>query len=195
MKKVMKNLASSISAAFAISSLASSEDAQTEDYKDSSFDDLTFDSQVNTGKIPIYLAAHGSHRSHSSHGSHRSSSGGSGRPAPSPSYTPAPAPNYSPPVTRKKDSDPLGQQSKPKDTYKPAVPDAPSLANDPKARAEIIKRVQLQLMLEGDYEGPMDGIMGPKTRDAIDIYKIKRGLKRGGYLDKDTLNAFGIIVK
>jgi peptidoglycan hydrolase-like protein with peptidoglycan-binding domain len=49
-------------------------------------------------------------------------------------------------------------------------------------------------MIQGDYDGSIDGVMGPKTRDAIDLYKIKRGLQRGGYLDKATLDALGVPV-
>jgi peptidoglycan hydrolase-like protein with peptidoglycan-binding domain len=52
--------------------------------------------------------------------------------------------------------------------------------------------VQLALLLQGDYDGAIDGVMGPATRDAIDIFKIKRGLPRGGYLDKATLDALGV---
>ena len=44
----------------------------------------------------------------------------------------------------------------------------------------------------GYYAGAIDGIMGPSTRDAVDLFKISRGLPRGGYLDVDTLNALGI---
>lgn len=134
------------------------------------------------GFLPKFFAGHRSHSSHGSHGSHRSGTGGGYR-AP-PAYVPPP-----PPPRR---SDPLGQPAKPADSYRPAIPDASSLTNNAALRKRVIERVQLQLSILGEYKGPIDGVMGPQTRDAIDLYKIKKGAKRGGYLDSDTLNLLGV---
>jgi His-Xaa-Ser repeat protein HxsA len=190
MKRVTKTLTSAISAAFAMTSVGSDVDEIGDNSEESSFQGLVFEGQLNLEEVPTFLLAHSSHRSHGSHGSHRSSSGGLARPAPSypvpPAAVPAPAPTEAP------KSDPLGQQPKPKETYKPPIPDHPDLLTNSEMRADVVRRVQLALMLQGDYEGVIDGIMGPETRDAIDIFKIKRGLPRGGYLDKTTLDALGV---
>ena len=192
MKKITRALTSAISAAFAVSSIATESDKSVENTEVSGFQGLFFDGQANSDDMPMYLAAHKSHSSHGSHGSHRSSSGSSPRPAPIPNYPAPTAPKPAP--KQEKKSDPLGQQAKPVQTYKPAIPDLPELKNNASARAAVIRRVQLVLMIQGDYDGSIDGVMGPKTRDAIDLYKIKRGLQRGGYLDKATLDALGVPV-
>lgn len=144
--------------------------------------------------LPKFFAGHRSHSSHGSHGSHRSGTGGGYR-AP-PSYTPPPPParRTQPPEPPVRRSDPLGQPAKPADSYRPAIPDTPSLAGNAALRKRVIERVQLQLSILGEYKGPIDGVMGPQTRDAIDLYKIKKGAKRGGYLDSDTLNLLGVSI-
>ncbi len=140
-------------------------------------------------EVPRFFAAHRSHASHGSHGSHRSSAGGGvSVPRPPPKATPAPT---LPPPPKKK-ADPLGQPAKPASTFKPTQPDIPKLANDPVRRANAIRRIQLFLQLRNAYSGPIDGVLGPSTRDAIDLYKIKEGAPRGGYLDADTLTLFGV---
>lgn len=142
-------------------------------------------------KDPVYLAGHRSHSSHSSHrsssrssghsshgshSSHRSSSGG-GASSPSRSVTP----NYS--------SDPLGQ---------PAAPKYPEKYQDPinekkkLDRIHLIKRVQLALNILGYYDDDIDGMMGPKTRAAIQNYRIEKGLKEWGLIDAELLNSLGI---
>jgi|SaaInlStandDraft_1057018.scaffolds.fasta_scaffold09118_7 His-Xaa-Ser repeat protein HxsA len=188
MKKSMRALSSAMSAAFVITGTASDAERSGDISEVSSFSGLQFEGTLNSEEVPMFLAAHSSHRSHGSHGSHRSSSGGSARPVPSSLPPPAPAPTPRPSPK----SDPLGQQPKPKATYKPPIPDDPSLLTDSALRADVVRRVQLALLLQGDYDGAIDGVMGPATRDAIDIFKIKRGLPRGGYLDKATLDALGV---
>lgn len=195
MKRYLKLLSTSVSAALAgaVSSYADEAPpgADTLGHVDTSFGNIPVKQGLNT-RIPLTLAAHGSHRSHGSHGSHRSSSGGAARPAPRySSPVPAtPAPRVYP--APEKQSDPLGQRAKPQDTYNPSIPDASKLAADKELRKRVILQVQMKLTISGEYDGNIDGIMGPATRDAIDIYKIKKGLKRGGYLDLETLNALGI---
>lgn len=193
MKRVTKTLTSAISAAFAVTGVGNDADEIGDNSEESSFQGLVFDGQLNSKEVPTFLLAHSSHRSHGSHGSHgshRSSSGGLARPAPPNPVPPAPVPAPAP--TEAPKSDPLGQQPKPKETYKPPIPDHPDLLTNSEMRADVVRRVQLALMLQGDYEGVIDGIMGPETRDAIDIFKIKHGLPRGGYLDKATLDALGV---
>lgn len=143
--------------------------------------------------VPLFLAQHRSHSSHGSHGSHRSSS-----PTPSPRYpapsvtppTPAPAPR-APAVPS---ADPLGQEAKPQQTYRLTEKDDPRLADNKELRKRVISRVQINLQLFGYYSGDIDGVMGPQTRSAIDVFKIENGLPLGSYLDAETLNAIGVSV-
>jgi peptidoglycan hydrolase-like protein with peptidoglycan-binding domain len=58
----------------------------------------------------------------------------------------------------------------------------------------VISRVQINLQLFGYYSGAVDGVLGPQTRSAIDIFKIENGLPMGSYLDAETLNAIGVPV-
>lgn len=187
MKKKMKSLASLIGATL-VNQVASADEIANPGVNsegDSPFSKLPIDQSLNTS-VPLTLAAHRSHSSHGSHGSHRSSS------TPMPSYPSSPS--TAPPPAASPRSDPLGQPVKPKDTYDPAIPDAQRLKNDKALRKKVIEKVQMVLFLSGDYKGKIDGILGPETRDAIDLYKIKKGLKRGGYLDLETLNALGVSV-
>ena len=193
MKAVFKNLSATITALAASSvSNGSADDQLTENISVvDPFAGMAFHGLLNDGSLPEYLAGHRSHASHGSHGSHGShrSSAGSSRPAiPS---TPAPRPA---PIPRAPASDPLGQQPKPPQTYKPAIPDAPALRNNRELRATVIRQVQSKLKILGYYSGSVDGVMGPMTRDAIDVYKIAKGIPRGGYLDIGTLNALGVRV-
>ena len=195
MKAIFKNLSATISALAASAAAHSAindptlESAlQLDPYKG-----LIFHGLLNDGELPEYLAGHRSHSSHGSHGSHRSSAGSS---KPRRSFTPAPAPAPAPaPRVVPKISDPLGQQPKPPaQTYRPAIPDASALQNNRELRATVIRQIQGKLKLLGYYRGSVDGMMGPMTRDAIDVFKIAKGDSnpRGGYLDIATLNALGI---
>jgi len=126
--------------------------------------------------------SHSSHASHASHASHRSSSGGGGGYTPPPVYTPPPAPQK---------ADPLGQQPRPKSSYPSAQPNK-KLPTDKEALKNIIMRIQLALQFDGYYDGPVDGVMGPKTRESVMKYKQDKGITGAGVLDTDTLNALGI---
>ena len=54
--------------------------------------------------------------------------------------------------------------------------------------AELIRMVQLTLKDSGFEPGPIDGILGPKTRDAIKRFQIKNELEPTGEIDKQTIN-------
>ena len=189
MKTVFKRLSTTISAIAASTMAQGAVDNPISDNEVTIdlYDGLTLHGLVNDGKLPEYLAGHRSHSSHGSHGSHGShrSSAGSSRPAvpstPPPKLVPAPKP-----------ADPLGQPPKPAQTYRPSIPDASVLQSNSELRATVIRQIQGKLKLLGYYKGTVDGTMGPLTRDAIDVYKIAKGLPRGGYLDMGTLNALGI---
>jgi len=137
-------------------------------------------------RTPIYIAGHRSHSSHRSHRSHRSSSGGSSsyRTYPSPSGgsssgSTSPSP-YSP-----GNADPLGQPETPNYT----TPSEKKKQYDNKQA--LIMRVQLALKILGFYTGKIDGIMGPRTRMAIQDYREEKGLPSGN-IDMALLNSLGV---
>ena len=87
-----------------------------------------------------------------------------------------------------KESNPLGQVAK----IEKSIP--PKNTNSFKniKRIKLIKQVQLVLLLEGFYNGPIDGVMGDITRSAINDFKKKYNLKSKSFLGIETLNALGI---
>jgi len=54
--------------------------------------------------------------------------------------------------------------------------------------AQEVKRAQWELQREGLYDGPIDGIVGPKTKTALSSYQAREGLKQTATLDRDTRN-------
>ena len=56
----------------------------------------------------------------------------------------------------------------------------------------IVVRVQQQLARRGYYAGPIDGIMGPRTRYAIRVYERRHGLPIDGIIDRRLLATMGI---
>lgn len=53
-------------------------------------------------------------------------------------------------------------------------------------------RVQLALTSLGLYEGTVDGILGPKTREAITFFQTLKDLEPTGRMTTETLNALGV---
>ena len=76
--------------------------------------------------------------------------------------------------------------------YSPTVPDMAELIENKALRIQIIVKIQERLKIQGYYSGSLDGIMGPKTMTAIDVFKIAKGLPLGGYLDQESLDALGV---
>lgn len=148
-----------------------------------------FQANVLNSAIPLQLAAHrshSSHRSHRSHSSHRSSSGGGYR-APAPYVPPSPPPA---PATT-----PKPQQSVQSHKEASANDNSTKKSTDTVGKDElatVIQRIQLALTFEGFYEGDVDGIMGPKTREAITNYRAAKGLSKNAYIDAALLNSLGI---
>jgi peptidoglycan hydrolase-like protein with peptidoglycan-binding domain len=68
-----------------------------------------------------------------------------------------------------------------------AVTSAPAEAAD---RAEI-ERMQKALKQQGHDPGPIDGVMGNQTRDALRAYQKKQGLEATGQLDEATTAKLG----
>ena len=57
------------------------------------------------------------------------------------------------------------------------------------ADSATVQAVQTQLMQLGYYTGPVDGIFGPTTRDAVAKYQIAKRLAVTGSLSPDTLQS------
>jgi hypothetical protein len=55
-----------------------------------------------------------------------------------------------------------------------------------------VSAVQTQLAQQGYYNGPVDGIFGQQTRDAVANYQIAKHLEVTGSLSAQTLQAFGL---
>lgn len=54
--------------------------------------------------------------------------------------------------------------------------------------AELIRMVQLVLEDEGFDPGPIDGILGPKTREAIKKFQMEKELEPTGEIDEQTFD-------
>src|SRR5258706_6646416 len=67
-----------------------------------------------------------------------------------------------------------------------------SRAGGTAARGEDVKKVQQALKEKGQDPGPIDGVMGPKTKQALTAFQQQQGLKATGTLDNDTKQALGI---
>jgi His-Xaa-Ser repeat protein HxsA len=173
---------------FAALGVNASDDVEVVNAAEFDFLDEIETAPLNTGELPIYLAAH---RSHASHSSHRSSSGG-GYKAPAPAPRTAPARTYTPPVY----SDPLGQPKRPKETIpSSAENNFKKVMSDKDKRKNIILRVQLTLSALNLYDGNLDGVMGKGTRDAVNLYRMNIGQQVKEKLDMQVLNSLGILIQ
>lgn len=55
--------------------------------------------------------------------------------------------------------------------------------------ADKVRRAQHALKDQGLYKGPIDGVVGPQTRDAVARYQRDHNLKQTAMLDDQTLRA------
>jgi hypothetical protein len=55
-----------------------------------------------------------------------------------------------------------------------------------------VQAAQTQLAALGYYNGPVDGILGPTTRDALAKYQAAKQLRVTGSLSPDTLQSLGL---
>ena len=53
--------------------------------------------------------------------------------------------------------------------------------------------VQLQLQRHGYYDGPIDGMLGPMTREAIAAFQADNGLAITSAIDEPTLATLGLV--
>ena len=78
-------------------------------------------------------------------------------------------------------------------TPPPPEPSATAGASQP-AQADIpidLRMAQTLLNKRGYKTGPVDGKMGPRTRQALRRFQMDHGLTATGKLDRDTMNALG----
>jgi peptidoglycan hydrolase-like protein with peptidoglycan-binding domain len=101
--------------------------------------------------------------------------------------------NLGPPLWERAGQNQSGSASR-QNTTVSAAPEQPSRtvsvgAGDLRSRIgeDTIKAVQSKLRTAGLYKGQVDGIVGPKTRDAIKQYQSQAGLQPSGRLDQRTL--------
>jgi hypothetical protein len=55
-----------------------------------------------------------------------------------------------------------------------------------------VKRVQEALKAQGHDPGPIDGVMGPQTQDALRAYQRSQNLTETGRLDPETSEKLGV---
>lgn len=68
----------------------------------------------------------------------------------------------------------------------------PVPVNLPLSSAEMIRRAQVALRDQGYYEGPLDGVMTPRTSNSLKTYQRENNLPQTGDLDPTTADKLGI---
>lgn len=58
--------------------------------------------------------------------------------------------------------------------------------------ASRIRRVQEALKSEGHDPGAIDGVMGPKTKEALRAFQKQENLQQTGRLDQETMSKLGV---
>ena len=64
--------------------------------------------------------------------------------------------------------------------------EASPAAQTPALTPDQVKRAQESLKAEGWDPGPVDGVVGPRTRQALRAYQARAGLPQTGVLDATT---------
>lgn len=67
-----------------------------------------------------------------------------------------------------------------------------AMGNDALLPEETINAVQTALQTEGFYQGEVDGIVGPKTSNALRAYQRQQNLEATGRLDAETIRQLGV---
>jgi len=78
------------------------------------------------------------------------------------------------------------------DPYAYYAYDGPIYAYNGLTPDQVIVDVQEQLQRAGYYDGPIDGILGPMTREAIAAFQADNGLAVTSVIDEPTLATLGI---
>jgi hypothetical protein len=79
------------------------------------------------------------------------------------------------------------------DPYVTYVYDGPIYAYDGLTPADVTVDVQQQLADAGYYDGPIDGVLGPMTREAIANFQANNGLAITSAIDEPTLATLGLV--
>ena len=76
-----------------------------------------------------------------------------------------------------------------------AAPAVRSLDMDavPTLDQNAIRQVQLALQKKGIDPGPIDGVLGPRTRAAVKSFRDRYGIEGSGEIDNQTLFALGAV--
>src|SRR5262249_52810704 len=80
--------------------------------------------------------------------------------------------------------------------YAPSVSfvfDGPIYAYNGLSPDQVTVNVQEQLAAAGYYDGPIDGVLGPMTREAIAAYQADNGLAVTSAIDEPTLATMGLV--
>ena len=80
--------------------------------------------------------------------------------------------------------------------YAPSVSyvyDGPIYAYNGLSPDQVTVNVQEQLAAAGYYDGPIDGLLGPMTREAIAAYQADNGLAVTSAIDEPTLATLGLV--
>jgi len=80
--------------------------------------------------------------------------------------------------------------------YAPSVSyvyDGPIYAYNGLSPDQVTVNVQEQLARAGYYDGPIDGVLGPMTREAIAAYQSDNGLSVTSAIDEPTLATLGLV--
>lgn len=94
-----------------------------------------------------------------------------------------------------------GSYSRTGQTYAPRQAYAPSQAYAPNAPYQgpmavltrgQVAQAQMQLARAGDYRGPIDGLIGPMTSDALMRFQMQHGLPPTGGFNHATMAGLGI---
>ena len=80
----------------------------------------------------------------------------------------------------------------PYDYYADSLPYDNNAYNIAPADSATVEAVQRQLLNLGYYNGSIDGVFGPSTRDAVAKYQIAKQLNVTGSLSPDTLQSLGL---
>jgi hypothetical protein len=76
--------------------------------------------------------------------------------------------------------------------YSNYVYDGPIYGYGNVAPGDVTSQVQQALAQQGYYQGPIDGILGPMTRDAIQRFQADNGLEVTAAIDQSTLASLGL---
>ena len=75
------------------------------------------------------------------------------------------------------------------DVYDPGTEAQPAVAEGPN---NVVSNVQTDLANQGYNPGPVDGVPGPQTEQAISQYQADNGMPATGQIDSALLNSLGL---